>query len=65
MHDPSAGLISDLTIGVVWAAGVLLVREAGGRVTGYGGAPFDLDAGHLVATNGLVHDALVALVTGP
>ena len=25
VHDPSAGLISDLTIGVVWAAGVLLV----------------------------------------
>lgn len=46
------------------AAGVLLVREAGGRVTGYGGAPFDLDAGHLVATNGLVHDALIALVAG-
>jgi myo-inositol-1(or 4)-monophosphatase len=37
------------------AAGVLLVEEAGGRVTGLDGAPFDLFAGHVLASNGAVH----------
>jgi myo-inositol-1(or 4)-monophosphatase len=37
------------------AAGVLLVEEAGGRVTGIDGRPMDLFAGHIVASNGAVH----------
>lgn len=42
------------------AAGVLLVREAGGTVTNMGGAEFDLATGEILATNGAIHDALVA-----
>lgn len=44
------------------AAGALLVREAGGRVTGIDGGPFDVRAGHVVATNGRVHDAMLDVV---
>ena len=42
------------------AAGVVLVVEAGGRVTSPGGGPHDLDHGGLLATNGSVHDEAVA-----
>jgi myo-inositol-1(or 4)-monophosphatase len=42
------------------AAGVLLVEEAGGRLSGYFGEPADIRAGTLVATNGWIHDELVA-----
>ncbi|MBU3742385.1 MAG: inositol monophosphatase [Candidatus Kapabacteria bacterium] len=42
------------------AAGVLLVEEAGGRVTHYGGAPFRLHHASIVATNGHIHDELVS-----
>ena len=45
------------------AAGVVLVREAGGRVTDYGGGPFRLEGDTVLASNGIIHDALVALVT--
>lgn len=41
------------------AAGVCLVMEAGGTVSDFGGAPFDLSVGRVVATNGAIHDALV------
>jgi len=44
------------------AAGALLVREAGGRVTGYRGEPFDLAAGHVVAANPAIHEAMVAVL---
>lgn len=40
------------------AAGALLVREAGGQVTGLDGRPFDLRGGHVLATNGVIHDAM-------
>ena len=42
------------------SAGALLVREAGGRVTGVTGGPFVSDEGHALATNGLLHDVMVA-----
>jgi myo-inositol-1(or 4)-monophosphatase len=46
------------------AAGALLVREAGGRVSGWRGEPFASDRGAVVATNGRIHDALLdALAT--
>jgi myo-inositol-1(or 4)-monophosphatase len=38
------------------AAGVLLVREAGGVVSGLAGEPYDLYAGAILATNGRVHE---------
>jgi myo-inositol-1(or 4)-monophosphatase len=37
------------------AAGVVLVREAGGTVTKLSGAPYDLYAEEILATNGQVH----------
>ncbi|MCC6217280.1 MAG: inositol monophosphatase [Polyangiaceae bacterium] len=43
-------------------AGAALVRAAGGRVTALDGGELDLERGYLVATNGRLHDALVALV---
>lgn len=42
------------------AAGVLMVEEAGGRVTDFSGGPFQLDSRETLASNGLVHDALIA-----
>lgn len=41
------------------AAGALIVEEAGGRVTGMDGAPFDPAAAHLIASNGQVHGEVV------
>ena len=41
------------------AAGALLVREAGGRVSAIDGTPFAVDAGSVLASNGLVHDEMV------
>ncbi len=42
------------------AAGVVLVVEAGGQVSGLGGEPHVLDGGGLLATNGHVHAEAVA-----
>jgi len=42
------------------AAGVLMVEEAGGRVTDFAGGPFQIASRETLATNGLVHDALLA-----
>ena len=44
------------------AAAVLIVEEAGGRVTGFDGEPFDLRAGYLLASNGPFHDQMVTVV---
>jgi len=41
------------------AAGVLLVAEAGGRVSGITGKPFDLLGDDIFASNGLVHDQML------
>ena len=41
------------------AAGALIVEEAGGRVTGMDGSPFDPAAAHLIASNGQVHAEVV------
>jgi myo-inositol-1(or 4)-monophosphatase len=41
------------------AAGVLIVEEAGGKVSRFDGSPFELDSRETLASNGLVHDALV------
>jgi myo-inositol-1(or 4)-monophosphatase len=44
------------------AAGALIVEEAGGRVTGMDGTPFDPAAAHLVASNGQLHDAMLDVI---
>jgi myo-inositol-1(or 4)-monophosphatase len=41
------------------AAGVLIVEEAGGKVTRFDGSPFAIDSRETVASNGLIHGALV------
>jgi len=43
------------------AAGILLVEEAGGRVTDFNGNHFRLDSREILASNGLIHDELVGL----
>lgn len=44
------------------AAGVLLVEEAGGRVTGRRGEPFAVERGYVVATNGRIHGELLEVL---
>jgi myo-inositol-1(or 4)-monophosphatase len=43
------------------AAGVLLIEEAGGRVTDFSGGRFKLDSREVLASNGLIHNELVGL----
>ena len=43
------------------AAGILLVEEAGGRVTDFAGEQFQLNSNEVLASNGLIHDELVGL----
>ncbi len=38
------------------AAGILLIEEAGGRVTDFFGGDTYLESGHVIATNGVLHD---------
>jgi myo-inositol-1(or 4)-monophosphatase len=44
------------------AAGALIVREAGGRVTTMDGGGFDLNAGQILASNGAIHDEMLGLI---
>jgi 3'(2'), 5'-bisphosphate nucleotidase len=57
----------------IWdhAAGLIVVEEAGGRVTDVRGAPLDFSHGKtlaqnsgVIATNGPIHDAVLAAVAG-
>jgi myo-inositol-1(or 4)-monophosphatase len=41
------------------AAGVLIVEEAGGTVSRFDGSPFELNSRETVASNGLIHEALL------
>jgi myo-inositol-1(or 4)-monophosphatase len=43
------------------AAGILLVEEAGGRVTDFSGYAFRLDSREILASNGLIHAELLGL----
>ena len=45
-------------------AGALLVQEAGGRVTGLDGGPWDPAAGHILASNGPLHGELQRVADG-
>jgi myo-inositol-1(or 4)-monophosphatase len=40
------------------AAGVLIVREAGGTVTDYAGGPFVVDGKQILASNGRIHEEM-------
>ena len=41
------------------AAGVLIVEEAGGKVTRFDGEPFEINSRETLATNGIVHGAMM------
>jgi myo-inositol-1(or 4)-monophosphatase len=47
-----------------FAAGRLFVEEAGGRVTTCKGAPLPLARSSVLASNGLIHDAVLEVVAG-
>jgi myo-inositol-1(or 4)-monophosphatase len=49
---------------VAWdvAAAALMLTESGGIVTGYGGQPFDPFAREIVASNGLIHPAMLDVI---
>ena len=65
---PSPGLTSWKFDGLerapafVQRAASVLVEEAGGRVTGIDGAPLNLDAPSVLATNGRIHDEMLAVL---
>lgn len=40
------------------AAGVVLLEEAGGKVSAYDGSPLSIESGRILATNGHIHAAL-------
>ena len=46
------------------AAGVLIVREAGGRVTDYAGGEFRLERPEILASNGRIHDEMRTILAG-
>ncbi len=47
------------------AAGVLLIEEACGRVSRYDGAPFHIYQPPILASNGLIHDAMMRVLAKP
>ena len=46
------------------AAGVLIVREAGGRVTDFNDRPFQIEEDQLIATNGFIHNEMIQALKG-
>ena len=44
------------------SAGSLVVAEAGGRVSGFDGTPFDTRCGEIVASNGRIHDEMIEVI---
>ncbi len=44
------------------AAGMLLVQEAGGNVTGYQDEPYSIYNHRIVATNGLIHEEMIEIL---
>ncbi len=46
------------------AAGVIILEEAGGKVSGRNGEDFDLLSDFIVASNGYIHDKLLRVING-
>jgi myo-inositol-1(or 4)-monophosphatase len=44
------------------AAGALMVREAGGRVTDFGGCATETEGARIVASNGVIHDSMLEII---
>jgi myo-inositol-1(or 4)-monophosphatase len=47
------------------AAGIAMVRASGGRATAFDGGPLDVVSGYAIASNGKIHDAIVAELARP
>lgn len=47
------------------AAGMLLVEEAGGWVTDYGGNPYSIYEHRIVASNGSIHPQMLSVIAAP
>ena len=45
------------------AAGVLLIEEAGGRVSRYDGSPFEVYTPPIMVSNGLIHEAMMRVLS--
>jgi len=45
------------------AAGLLLITEAGGRITNFDGGPYDLYSPNIVASNGILHSQLLSYLS--
>ena len=45
------------------AAGVLMIEEAGGRVTHYDGSAFDIQSAPILASNGRIHDQMMRVLS--
>ena len=43
-------------------AAALILEEAGGKVTGMDGGAWNPDGGHILATNGLIHDEVLRII---
>jgi len=53
----------ELTLGPWdYAAGVLLVTEAGGKVSNVQGGPYDLDQQNILVSNGLLHEQMLEIL---
>jgi myo-inositol-1(or 4)-monophosphatase len=46
------------------AAGALIAREAGARVTDFAGGAFSVYKPEIIASNGLIHDAMIDVIRG-
>ncbi len=46
------------------AAGVLILQEAGGKVTGFNGAAYTIYQPDILATNGVIHEEMLNVVQG-
>ncbi len=46
------------------AAGVVIIREAGGLVTNFKGGDYDLFGREILASNGLVHEEMMSILAG-
>jgi myo-inositol-1(or 4)-monophosphatase len=44
------------------AAGILIVREAGGKVTNWSGQKYDIFKGEVLASNGKIHDEMLGVL---
>jgi myo-inositol-1(or 4)-monophosphatase len=46
------------------AAGIVLIEEAGGRVSDVLGGPLELDRPRVLASNGHLHDTMIQVLAG-